>query len=123
MVHLATCVALLSLGALWGLVPTPYLLTLHWGILGASLGTVVGKMAGLSTLEAGFMNRSVGHTRSHRGSCRSVLARLWVVGAWSLWSELLELLNWVLKLLNIALELILPKTSTQTSRTKLRLQL
>ena len=117
MVHPATCVVPLSLVALWGLVPTPHLLTLHWSTLGVSLGVVVGKVTSLSTLKASVAHRGVGRTRSHWSSCRSGLAKLLVIGAWGLRSGLLELLNGVLKRLNVTLELILPKITTRASRT------
>jgi hypothetical protein len=63
-VQSTTCGALLSLIALRGLVSIPHLLTLHWGILDASLGTVVSIVTSLSTLKASISNRSAACTRS-----------------------------------------------------------
>jgi hypothetical protein len=65
MVQFTTCRVLLSLGALRGVFSIPHLLTLHWSVLSASLGAIVGKMTKLSTLKESITNMYVGHTRSH----------------------------------------------------------
>jgi hypothetical protein len=98
--------------ALRGLVSIPHLLTLHWGILDAPLGRVVGIVTSLSTLKACITNRSTWRTRSHWGSCWGVLTRLLVIGAWGLWSGMLQLLNGVLERLIVPLKLILPRVTT-----------
>jgi hypothetical protein len=107
-VQSTTCGVLLSLGALRGLVSIPHLLTLHWSILHAPLGAVVGILTSLSTLKASMANRNVRRTRSHWGSHGGVLTRLLVIRVWSLWSGLLQLLNRMLERLIVTLKLILP---------------
>jgi hypothetical protein len=111
-VQSTTCGVLLSLGALRGPVSIPHLLTLHWSILHAPLGAIVGIVTSLSTLKASISNRSAGHTRSHWGSRLGVLTSLLVVGAWSLWSGLLQLLYRVLERLIVTPKLILPRVTT-----------
>jgi hypothetical protein len=103
---------LLSLRALRGLVSIPHLLTLHWSILHAPLGTVVTIVTSLSTLKASISNRSVGRTRSHWGSRWGVLTSLLVSGVWSLWTGMLQLLNGVVERLIVPLNLILPRVTT-----------
>jgi hypothetical protein len=110
-VQSTTCGALLSLRALRGLV-IPHLLTLHWGIRDAPLGTVVSIVTSLSTLKACITNKSTWHTRSHWGSCWDVLTSLLVIEAWSLWSGMLQLLNGVLERLIVPLKLFLPRVNT-----------
>jgi hypothetical protein len=56
---------LLSLGALRGPVSIPHMLTLHWSIPHAPMGTVVGIVTSLSTLKASISNKSARRTRSH----------------------------------------------------------
>jgi hypothetical protein len=71
------------------LVSISHLLTLHWGILDAPLGTVLSIVTSLSTLKVCITNRSTWRTRFHWGSHWRVLTRLLVIGVWSLWSGVL----------------------------------
>jgi hypothetical protein len=104
--------ALLSLSTLRGLVSIPPLLTLHWGIRDAPLRTVVSIVTSLSTLEACITSRSTWFTRSHWGSCWGVLTNVLVIGAWSLWRGMLQLLNGVLERLIVPLKRFLPRVTT-----------
>jgi hypothetical protein len=104
--------ALLSLSTLRGLVSIPHLLTLHWGIRDAPLRTVVSIVTSLSTLKACITDRSTWRTRSHWGSYWGVLNSLLVIGAWSRWSGMLQLLNGVLERLIVSLKLFLPRVTT-----------
>ena len=113
MVHLATCIALLSLIALWSLVPIPHLLhllTLHWGVWSIPLGTGICIMPILSTLEANGTSWGAG---PHWGAN-------WGRRAWSLLHWALKLLAGALELLSrmLKLLLLLPNTPTRASRTK-----
>jgi hypothetical protein len=51
-------------------------------------------------------------TRSNWGSCWGVLTSLLVIGVWSLWSGMPQLLNGVLERLIVLLKLILPRVTT-----------
>jgi hypothetical protein len=102
----------LSLRALRGLVSIPHLLILHRCIRDAPLRTVVSIVTSLSTLKACITNRSTWRTRSHWNPCWGVLTSLLVIGAWSLWSGMLQLLNGVLERLIVSLKLILPRVTT-----------
>ena len=58
--------ALLSLVALWGLIPVPHLLhllILHWSVLWVPLRACISEVASVTTLEANITHLSIGSIR------------------------------------------------------------
>jgi hypothetical protein len=102
MIHPATCLTLLSLVALRGLVPIPHLLhllVLHRSARSVPLRTGISIMPNLSTFKAIVARGGVRCTGPHRRANWSHRTALWICRARSLRPWALELLSGVLKLL------------------------
>jgi hypothetical protein len=102
MIHPATCLTLLSLVALRGLVPIPHLLhllVLHRSVRGDLLGVVVGIVTNLPTLVAVLTHGDMRCTGPHRRANQSHQMVLLVCKARSLQPWALERLGGALKLL------------------------
>jgi hypothetical protein len=117
--RLASCIALLSLVGLQGLIPIPHLLhllVLHWGVWRVPLWASVGIVTKLSALEASS-GRGVRRCHGpHRCANWSSLLTLLGSWAWSLRDRTLKLLSRLLELLSRTLGLLLPEVSTRSSK-------
>jgi hypothetical protein len=117
--RLASCIALLSIVGLRGLIPVPHLLhllVLHWGVWRVPLRARVGIVTKLSTLEA---SSGCGIRRCHKPHrCANESSLLTLLGswAWSLRDRTLKLLSRLLELLSRVLGLLLTEVSTRSPK-------